>query len=107
VGVEAAGAFSDLFPLVRKYGDIALMAWLEPDDTFSLGRAFSFQHLNIRCGIFPSPRKFTHEVMRLLTHGQLDPSIVISHTMPLADAASAYSMLSERTDGAVKVVLRP
>ena len=47
---------------------------------------------------------------RLLTHirqGDIDPTYVISHHLPLEDAPHAYDMFKHKTDSCTKVVLHP
>ena len=36
---------------------------------------------------------------------ELDPTIVITHEMPLDEAAEAYKIFNDKNDGCVKVVL--
>lgn len=45
--------------------------------------------------------------LELVAAGRIRPSDLITHTMPLAEAASAFTMLDERADGVIKVVLQP
>jgi S-(hydroxymethyl)glutathione dehydrogenase/alcohol dehydrogenase len=44
---------------------------------------------------------------RMIARHVFDPSPLITHTRPLADASEAYTMMSQRRDGALKVVLTP
>ncbi len=47
---------------------------------------------------------------RLLEHiqsGDLDPQIIISHRMPLAEAAEGYRLFDSRREQCRKVILRP
>jgi alcohol dehydrogenase len=46
-------------------------------------------------------------LMRLATSGRIDPSVVVTHTMDLADGPNAYALFASRTDGVGKVMLRP
>jgi threonine dehydrogenase-like Zn-dependent dehydrogenase len=39
--------------------------------------------------------------------GKLDPTFVITHHLPLSDAAHAYKMFNDKAEGCVKVVLKP
>jgi threonine dehydrogenase-like Zn-dependent dehydrogenase len=39
--------------------------------------------------------------------GEIDPSFVISHTLPLAKAPEAYRMFRDKGDRCTKVVLKP
>jgi threonine dehydrogenase-like Zn-dependent dehydrogenase len=54
---------------------------------------------------------FTHKYMPMLLekiqNGEIDPSFVITHEMPLDDAAKAYEMFQKHDDGCIKVVLKP
>ncbi|MCF5938407.1 glutathione-dependent formaldehyde dehydrogenase, partial [Xanthomonas perforans] len=40
-------------------------------------------------------------------NGQLKPSSIISHRMPLADAARGYELFDKKQDDCRKVVLTP
>ncbi len=47
---------------------------------------------------------------RLLEHiqkGELNPQIIISHRLPLAEAAQGYRMFDRKEDDCRKVILRP
>jgi threonine dehydrogenase-like Zn-dependent dehydrogenase len=39
--------------------------------------------------------------------GELDPSFVITHRLPLDDAPNAYRVFRDKEDGCIKVFLRP
>lgn len=109
VGVEAAGkvgSFAATFPLVRPYGSLVILGFVDPSESFSIG-AIALTHVTIRPAIIPAIRRFQHEVMSLIADQRLDPSLLLSHSLPLDKAPDAYEMLSTRSDGAVKVVLTP
>jgi threonine dehydrogenase-like Zn-dependent dehydrogenase len=49
-------------------------------------------------------------VPRLLEHvqkGELDPSFMVTHRMPLEDAVRGYDMFKHKTDGCVRVAFIP
>jgi threonine dehydrogenase-like Zn-dependent dehydrogenase len=46
-------------------------------------------------------------LLRLATAGRIDPSVVVTHTMDLADGPDAYALFASRADGVGKVLLRP
>jgi len=48
---------------------------------------------------------FWEEAMALVTYGRLDPSFIVSHELPLAEAPNAYRLFDRRE--ALKVVLHP
>jgi threonine dehydrogenase-like Zn-dependent dehydrogenase len=39
--------------------------------------------------------------------GELDPSFLISHRMPLEEAARGYAMFKDKEDGCVRAVFAP
>lgn len=49
-------------------------------------------------------------IPKLLNHirnGDIDPSFVVTHRVPLTQAAEAYTIFREKQDGCIKVVLDP
>lgn len=43
----------------------------------------------------------------LITSGQIDPSFVITHRVPLDKAPEMYATFRDKKDGCIKVVLKP
>jgi hypothetical protein len=39
--------------------------------------------------------------------GELKPSLVVTHVLPLADAPKGFQIFNDKQDNCVKVVLRP
>lgn len=52
-------------------------------------------------------QKYTHHLLDLIDQGRIDPSFVITHEIPLADAPEAYEVFKHKQDGCIKVVLKP
>jgi threonine dehydrogenase-like Zn-dependent dehydrogenase len=52
-------------------------------------------------------QKYMAPLLKLVEDGKIDPSFVITHRVPLSDAARAYPMFIEKRDGCIKVVLDP
>ena len=49
-----------------------------------------------------------HEPMGIVVEsGQIDPSFVITHCLPLEEAPAAYKTFRDKEDGCIKVVLKP
>lgn len=46
-------------------------------------------------------------LLELIQTGRIDPSFVVTHRMPLRDAAHTYDIFRDKQDGCVKVVLGP
>jgi threonine dehydrogenase-like Zn-dependent dehydrogenase len=74
-------------------------------DKFPLGAAFN-KGLTFKMG---QTHVQTHmpTLLKLIERGDLDPSFIISHRLPLADAPQAYRMFRDKQDACVKVVLSP
>ncbi len=74
-------------------------------DKFPMGSVMN-RSLTIRSG-----QCHVHRYMRpLLEHiqrGDLDPTFIITHRLPLDEAPTGYELFKHKDDGCVKVVLRP
>jgi threonine dehydrogenase-like Zn-dependent dehydrogenase len=49
-------------------------------------------------------------VKRLIDHiraGDIDPSFVVTHKLPLSEAAHGYKIFNEKKDGCIKIILKP
>jgi threonine dehydrogenase-like Zn-dependent dehydrogenase len=51
--------------------------------------------------------RWTDDLLRRIQEGQIDPSFVITHTVPLADGPGMYKTFRDKEDGCIKVVLKP
>ena len=51
--------------------------------------------------------RWTDDLLRRIEEGQIDPSFVITHTVPLDQGPGMYKIFREKQDGCVKVVLKP
>jgi threonine dehydrogenase-like Zn-dependent dehydrogenase len=105
VVIEAAGspgALDASLKLARGRGTISVVgAHFEPD--YPLNNALMFEHeLTLRFTI-GDPSHDGAGLLARVADGSLAPTPVITHRMPLADAAEAYRLFDERT--ATKVVL--
>lgn len=45
--------------------------------------------------------------MPLIQNGRLQPTRIITHTMPLTDTPTGYAIFDRKEDRAIKVMLRP
>jgi threonine dehydrogenase-like Zn-dependent dehydrogenase len=50
---------------------------------------------------------YLRPLMERIRKGEIDPSFVISHRMPLDDAPQAYDLFDKKEDACMKVVLKP
>jgi threonine dehydrogenase-like Zn-dependent dehydrogenase len=51
--------------------------------------------------------RWTGDLLRRIEEGQLDPSFVITHEVPLERGPEMYRIFRDKLDGCVKVVLKP
>src|SRR4051812_29460963 len=51
--------------------------------------------------------RWTDDLLRRVEEGQIDPSFVITHTVPLERGPEMYKTFRDKQDGCIKVVLKP
>lgn len=51
--------------------------------------------------------RWTDDLLRRIEEGQIDPSFVITHTVPLDQGPEMYQIFRDKQDGCIKVVLKP
>ncbi|MFM0052293.1 zinc-dependent alcohol dehydrogenase [Caballeronia grimmiae] len=51
--------------------------------------------------------RWTDDLLRRIQDGQIDPSFVITHTVPLYQGPEMYKTFRDKEDGCIKVVLKP
>lgn len=107
VVIEAAGspgALDASLRLARGRGVVSVVgAHFEPDYPLDSGLMFE-RELTLRFSI-GDPTADGAQLLERLARGELDPTPVVTHRMPLADAADAYRLFDSRE--ATKVVLTP
>lgn len=74
-------------------------------DKFPLG-ALMNKGLTIKTGQ-THVHKYIPELLELIRSGRIDPSFVVTHRIPLSQAAQGYDMFRWQKDGCIKVVLDP
>jgi threonine dehydrogenase-like Zn-dependent dehydrogenase len=52
-------------------------------------------------------KKYLPKLMDHIEKGDVDPSFVVTHTLPLKDAPRAYEIFKNREENCIKVVLKP
>jgi threonine dehydrogenase-like Zn-dependent dehydrogenase len=52
-------------------------------------------------------QRYMKPLLKKIEAGEIDPSAIITHRVPLVDAAQAYKTFRDKQDGCVKVVLAP
>ena len=52
-------------------------------------------------------KRYNTELRDLIIAGKATPSLLVSHELPLDQAADAYDKFGKRADGYTKVILHP
>ncbi|WP_342740607.1 zinc-dependent alcohol dehydrogenase [Bradyrhizobium sp. B117] len=68
--------------------------------------AFMNKGLTMRTGQ-THVNRWTDDLLRRIEEGQIDPSFVITHTVPLEQGPEMYQVFRDKRDSCVKVMLRP
>jgi threonine dehydrogenase-like Zn-dependent dehydrogenase len=51
--------------------------------------------------------RYLRPLLERIRNGEIDPSFVVTHTLPLDDAPRGYELFKHKQDGCLKVVLKP
>ncbi|MBI4735741.1 MAG: glutathione-dependent formaldehyde dehydrogenase, partial [candidate division NC10 bacterium] len=76
---------------------------MKPD--FPIGDAF-LRDLTLRMGKC-NAKNYIAPLMPLIHQGKVDPTVIITHTLPLDDAVRGYQIFDQKEERAVKVILKP
>jgi len=74
-------------------------------DKFPIGAAFA-KGLTLKMGQ-THVHKYMRPLLDKIRRGDIDPSFVISHTLPLDEAPRAYRMFRDKENDCTKVVMKP
>lgn len=110
VAVEAtgtSGGLLDALALVRPSGSfLSLGIQLDASIEFPIA-SFNGRQIRWRAAPVPPVQRYIPRLLRLVDAGALDPAPIATHVLSLEEAPAAYAMMANRTDGALKVLLRP
>ena len=109
VVLEAVGiaeSLKDAFRYVRGGGTISAVGmYSEPEFPFPMFVSF-LRDLTFRIGICPAKR-YMAKMLGMIQEGKIDPSFVVTHTLPLAEAPRGYEMFHNRAENCLKILLKP
>jgi threonine dehydrogenase-like Zn-dependent dehydrogenase len=74
-------------------------------DKFPLGTAFA-KGLTLKMGQ-TNVHRYLPRLLDYILRGEIDPSFVITHRLPLGDAPRGYKTFLEKEDHCIKVVMKP
>ncbi|GKV67191.1 MULTISPECIES: zinc-dependent alcohol dehydrogenase [unclassified Sporosarcina] len=91
---------------VRKFGTIQLTGvYGSLYNMFPLGFLFE-RNINLRMGQAPVVH-YMPTLFDKITNGEIDPTDIITHVLPLEEASKAYDTFYEHEDECIKVILKP
>lgn len=91
---------------VRKFGTIQLTGvYGSIYNLFPLGTMFE-RNITLKMG--QAPAIHTSPLLyEMVTQGKIDPTDILTHKMPLAEASDAYRMFHDHEDQSIKFILKP
>ncbi|OUJ75370.1 zinc-dependent alcohol dehydrogenase [Hymenobacter crusticola] len=91
---------------VRRGGIVSVLGvYATPFDNFPVGQFFD-KGITIRGGQAPA-QKHIDKLLEYIVQGKVKLDDIITHRLPLADAAHGYDIFRNKKDNCVKVVLQP
>lgn len=104
--ISGPGSLTLALEVVRPGGNLAVLGmnhFFQPvDQPYS---AAFLRNVHIHPGACPA-REYLPRLMDLLAGGCINPGVVMTHMLPLDQAAEGYAIMDQRRDGSVKVGLR-
>ena len=90
---------------VRRGGHVSILGvYGYPYDNFPLNQIFD-KGISIHAGQAPA-HVYIDELEKWVEEGKITADDIITHRMPLTEAAHAYDIFNKKEDGCVKVVLK-
>ena len=109
VTLEAVGheaALQMAIKAVRPGGTISSVGvYVEKTFDFPIGDAF-LRDLTLKMGKC-NAKNYIAPLMPLIHQGKVDPTVIITHTLPLDDAVRGYRIFDQKEEQAIKVILKP
>jgi threonine dehydrogenase-like Zn-dependent dehydrogenase len=103
---DRAHTFREVIMACRKGGTVSVPGVYGGfADKIPLG-AFMNKGLTIKTGQ-THVHRYLQPLLDRIQRGELDPSFVITHQLPLAEAPRGYEMFKNKEDNCIKVVLKP
>ena len=106
LGTDRAHVLREAIMCCRKGGTISIPGvYIGFPDKVPFGAAMN-KGLTFRMGQTHVP-KYHALLLERIEAGDIDPSFVITHRLPLEDGRKAYKTFRDKDDGCIKVVLKP
>ncbi|MDT0576201.1 zinc-dependent alcohol dehydrogenase [Croceicoccus sp. F390] len=106
IGADRAHALRQAILAVRPGGRVSVPGvYGGMVDKFPLG-ALMEKGLQLRTGQ-THVQRYTHDLLKKIENGEIDTTFLISHRLPLEDAAEGYKNFSSKQNEWTKVILKP
>lgn len=106
MGTDRPHVVREAIMCCRKGGTISIPgAYVGVVDKLPLGAAMN-KGLTFRMGQ-THVQRYSKMLLQKVEAGEIDPSFVITHRLSLKDGPEAYKTFRDKTDGCIKVVLKP
>jgi threonine dehydrogenase-like Zn-dependent dehydrogenase len=102
---DRASSLREAILACRKGGVVSVLGVFGVTDKFPMG-AIMNKGLTLRSAQQHGQR-YIRQFFDYVQQGDLDPSVLITHDLPLAEGVQAYDMFKNKTDGCIRVALRP
>lgn len=109
VALEAVGADATLtlaLDLAGRAGRVSIVGVNQSMDLSVRMALAQLKGLEIHIGLCSVQHELP-ALLKLTAAGRIDPTVVVTHTMALADGPDAYALFASRADGVGKIVLTP
>jgi threonine dehydrogenase-like Zn-dependent dehydrogenase len=106
LGTDRPHVLREAIVCCRKGGTVSIPGvYIGFLDKIPFGAAMN-KGLTLRMGQTHVPR-YHQLLLGKIESGQIDPSFVVTHRLPLEEGPDAYRMFRDKNDGCIKVVLHP
>jgi threonine dehydrogenase-like Zn-dependent dehydrogenase len=106
MATDRAHALREAIMCCRKAGTVSVPGvYVGFPDKFPMG-AFMNKGLTMRTGQ-THVQRYLKPLLEKVRKGEIDPSFVITHRLPLEDGPGAYKIFRDKQDECIKVVLKP
>jgi threonine dehydrogenase-like Zn-dependent dehydrogenase len=106
LATDRAHALREAIMCCRKGGTVSIPGvYVGFPDKLPMGAAMN-KGLTFKMGQ-THVQRYTQPLLEKIQHGEIDPSFVITHRLPLKDAPAAYKTFRDKKDRCIKVVLKP
>jgi threonine dehydrogenase-like Zn-dependent dehydrogenase len=106
ISSDRAQVIRDAIMCCRKGGTISIPGvYLGKLDNIPMGPAMN-KGLTFKMGQ-THVQRYLNKLLKKIENKEIDPSFVITHKLPLQDAAEGYKLFNEKKDGCIKIFMTP